>query len=59
MENKEPTKKYLGTYMIMMTLFLSIIMLSMYYTFGEDMANISGILIIIAIMSAIRYDQKT
>lgn len=57
MENNKPKRKYVIMYMILNLISSSILMFIMYHNFGKDIAIISGILMLIVIAIAIRYDM--
>lgn len=56
MENNKPERKYVVVYMLINVILSFIFMLIMYHNFGGDTAIISGLLILISLASAIRYE---
>lgn len=57
MENNKPERKYVVVYMLINVILSFIFMLIMYHNFGGDTAIISGLLILISLASAIRYEM--
>lgn len=57
MENNKPDRKHTSMYMMLNLILSSILMFAMYLIYGSDEAIISGILTIITLAAAIRYDM--
>jgi uncharacterized membrane protein YgaE (UPF0421/DUF939 family) len=57
MENNKPDREHTSLYMILTLILASILMFTMHLIFGSDGAIISGILMLIVLASAIRYEM--